>query len=492
MSFINFLRHGAQMNDAAYDRFNEQLYIQDNSTLAPDAIGGSYAGQNTQEFSVEENLETGTLANLTRIIDGVLTVVSVPDSIRNDNTAFWKSKKMKALTFTVFASFSAAATALATAGVVPAFIGITLVIVEISLAILSMRRAKQAEAQIQAWKDPFVDYQNKRKRIELEGVNAFPYLLKSNQLNIIVNDSERKSLWSTWANDFFVKYTNGSIKEETITEQQIAQFFNLNPFDQTTLDLPQDEYLIELSNVFNKIKGIYRENKIDNKEKKDKLLLKKNSLIQENERAREKSKAPVNSTLQHFKDGNNHNLNISKLEKEYNNKKTEIINDYNQTDKKNPNIRKACDVIKETKLKEIEEKYLPAISESKRMNQKVIAELNTFYQQVITPIDLIFDEKAKKINEFFQQQINTVEANKNQQTFKFSKFMIDFSTAFINKTALIPNQDEDTSLIIEYPQEEINLNELYNIQQENLSELDFYSQEAYINFFDYLQNQVQK
>ncbi len=129
MNFINFLRHGAQMNDAAYDRFNEQLYIQNNPTLAPNATGASYASQNIQEFSVEKNL------------------VRIPDSIRNDNTAFWKSKKTQALTFAGFASFSAVATtALATAGAVPAFIAIALVIVEISLAILSVRRAQRAES----------------------------------------------------------------------------------------------------------------------------------------------------------------------------------------------------------------------------------------------------------------------------------------------------------------------------------------------------------
>lgn len=495
MNFISFLLRGAQMNEGKYDRFNKQLYTQDSTEIVANAaVKTKFVGEITNNLQIDSQ----TPAQSIRTIDGVVKVISVLDVTRKELHDFWKNKVIKSLTFAVasIAAGGGVITLVATRAL-PALLGTATAIGLVGLAILCSLRSKEAFKQMQYWKDPISDYQNKRMQIAVEE-NPFAYIFKNQFKGALASPAEVKFFWDNWSHAFFTKYNAA----ETITDKEIDDFFAFNPLGASELQYaktgqPEDENQIinGLSVSFNQIKDTYRDAKIDPATKNANIQLQKTKLLEANETARARAKEPVDLALKHLQElaVEARDTKISKFKNEYDKKINEINNDYNKTNKAENGRKLACDLIKEMRLMEVKTHFesIPIISEANHEYETLTAQYEFYHSLVIGHINPMFIANKNDIDAYAQQLTDRVVVNEKQPLSNFIPSIRAISNAFINNEAYIPLQEPETNTApVPPPQINIPYEELYPFSLEynpdNFNADQPTSQESYNNFFQTL------
>jgi hypothetical protein len=485
MSFINFLLEGSEMNDWEYDRYNYS-YADDEVKIINNSAIGNFAGVITK-------IEADEDSKLTRIVDEVVQVVSVPENIRNDMLAFWKSKKIKALACAALVSLSAAALAVFSVGVLPTYIIIAAVIFTIPVVILLFTRSKDAQMQIKAWKDPIIDCQNMRKKIGEKGENAFLYLWDNQPENSMVTQSENKNLWNNWANSFFSTYANDSMTEDTITDFQLAKFMCTNPLGKKILeyaknDEPYAEHINELSKIYSKMEDDY----LSFRDHRKNLLSAKEVDLEQNQRDHTNARENVAQTLSFFTDNDKKHLSnlINTFREEVKKVNKTYAPVYANIKPDQPIRVRSCDLQKERDLKELDLTYEPKIVAAKIKNQELTERYKDIYDFAINQIDDFFKERANKIEESYKQQMSNIKPIEKENKSQLVKLIIEISKAFLNQNSNISHPiDLNDHLSMISLSEDLNLQALYHAPDENfLNALNPSKKDAYEEFFTELQN----
>lgn len=419
MSFINFLRHGVQVDNNHHNRFNDD-FPQDKAV----------AMKHTCEFNGKviqtEDAEKVSIC----WIDGSVEVTSVSSALRQPNLKFWEDKKVNAL---VFAGIQTALTvggaglmvgaSVATAGAIPmAVAGVALVVTGLSLAVLGLVRANQASKQIKAWQDPTAKFSQMRQQI---GIQDFLYIIDNGLKGTLVHPEEVKQQWIKWADSFFSQYTNAP------SVNHIKQFFELNPFGATycyawgdTHSLPKTiEHIEVLNSTFCQAKRKYKtlRNSAD-KQRKD-IHNRKKELLDNNEKNRQAALKPAqmlrdyyyNQAESTFKEAVKvHQAELTiKINKIKNDPKKvqeaqKLIADANNDFKKHPAVVKAQ----------------ADLTESRTL-------YTALYQLAIMPIKSIFDSKNAEINQWSASQIKRITTEENQGIIGFSNIVSEISKSYL-------------------------------------------------------------
>lgn len=437
MNFINFLKEGIKVDGNDHNRFNLK-FTQDKATA--ERISHHYSGK-------VRFIEDATVS--VRWIDQAIEVLSVTTEERQTNLNFWKTKKTSSLIFGAVQTAAAligiglmVGAGVVTAGAIPMGVaGVALLITGVSLGILGFVRANQANNQIQAWQDPIEKYCHMRRQI---GIQGFPYVQANNLKGTLAHPEEVAKIWIDWSQNFFNKFS-GSLNID-----EIKQFFDQNPLNPSahayafqTVNIPQHlRHTEQLSQTFNIAKTSYEEVRSLANEQKNAVSDRKNKLLDENEKNRQRALAPAKMTRDFFmtkiqtelaqkteKPKEQLKLAVEEIEKQYKGKNDQ------DTPKKQRILYKGKNDQEIQKRQRINSAY-----NDYNQNQTVKVALNDFnkskskyefiYNLAVLPINALFDGKTKEIKEWASAQINQINAQENQGISNFSYVVNQIAQAF--------------------------------------------------------------
>lgn len=447
MNFISFFAfRGTQVENGAYDRFNNKFFATD-QVVTGDDCSYQFNGVVTSETIKKINgLEVSE-----RLLDSTVVVTSVTNEQRQQNLAFWRNKKLQVLTAVILAQLTGllamiatnpgllTASAIVTNPIALAAISISL----LGLTLLGTLRFFQTRAQIKAWQeDPIASCQKIRKQAGMEG---FLFIQKHGLKGTLVHPNEVKTAYWKWAEEFFVKFN-----KKKLTSYRIKKFFNQNPLDITMLeyaDVKQDEQSRYLVQAFYQIKQRYSSIGAPMNDQQQKVNRQKEDLLQKNLLDYENSIRPINLTLNLLiqraaenrdaiisVEGDDHQAAVARIERSYLN----II-------ELNPKDKESAEDIKKTELEHARQDLA--------RNQKILAanqqftvltdQYRFYYNKIIAPIHQLFYDKQTEIRIFAERQTAQIKTDENCQVSDLCPLI----KALINANLNHPCSQSDAELL---------------------------------------------